>query len=37
MGGFKTYVREKFARMKVFWDIVFGVNSTFLGAPVKIG
>jgi len=37
MGGFKTYVREKFARMKVFWDIVFGVNSTFLGKPVKIG
>ena len=37
MGGFKTYVREKFARMKVFWDIVFGVNSTFLGEPVKIG
>ncbi|MBI3237666.1 MAG: YdcF family protein [Flavobacteriia bacterium] len=36
MGGFKTYVREKFARMKVFWDIVFGVNSTFLGEPVKI-
>lgn len=37
MGGFRTYVREKFARMKVFWDIVFGVNSTFLGTPVKIG
>ena len=37
MGGFKTYVREKFARMKVFWDIVFGVNATFLGDPIKIG
>lgn len=36
MGGFKTKVRERFARMKVFWDIVFGVDSKFLGPPVKI-
>ena len=37
MGGFKTKVRERFARMKVFWDILFGVDSKFLGTPVKIG
>ncbi len=37
MGGFKTKVRERFARMKVFWDVIFGVNSKFLGEPVKIG
>lgn len=37
MGGFKTKVRERFARMKVFWDILFGVDSKFLGEPVKIG
>ena len=36
MGGFKTKVRERFARMKVFWDIVFGVNSKFLGDAVEI-
>ena len=37
MGGFKTKGRERFARMKVFWDILFGVDSKFLGTPVKIG
>ena len=37
MGGFKTKVRERFARMKVFWDMVFGIDSKFLGTPVKIG
>lgn len=37
MGGFKTKIRERFARMKVFWDILFGVDSKFLGTPVKIG
>lgn len=37
MGGLKTKVRERFARMKVFWDILFGVDSKFLGDPVKIG
>ncbi|WP_341906771.1 ElyC/SanA/YdcF family protein [Fluviicola taffensis] len=36
MGGFKTKVRERFARMKVFWDIVFGVDSKFLGESVEI-
>ena len=36
MGGFKTKVRERFARMKVFWDILFGVDSKFLGEPVTI-
>lgn len=36
-GGFKTKVRERFARVKVFWDILFGVDSKFLGEPVKIG
>lgn len=36
MSGFKTKVRERFARMKVFWDILFGVDSKFLGEPVKI-
>ncbi len=35
--GFKTKFRERFARMKVFWDILFGINSKFLGAKVKIG
>lgn len=34
--GFKTQVRERFARMKVFWDIIFGVESKFLGEPVQI-
>lgn len=36
-GGFKTKVRERFARVKVFWDILFGVDSKFLGKPVKVG
>ncbi|MNV90542.1 vancomycin high temperature exclusion protein [compost metagenome] len=36
MGGFKTKTRERFARMKVFWDILFGVDSKFLGTPVNI-
>ena len=35
--GFKTKFRERFARMKVFWDILWGVNSKFLGEPVEIG
>lgn len=34
--SFKTKLREKFARMKVFWDIAFGIDSKFLGKPVKI-
>lgn len=36
MGGFKTKVRERFARMKVFWDILFGIDSKFLGEQVEI-
>lgn len=36
MGGFKTKVRERFARMKVFWDLLFGVDSKFLGDAVEI-
>lgn len=36
LGGFRTKVRERFARMKVFWDILFGVDSKFLGEPVNI-
>lgn len=36
MGGFKTKVRERFARMKVFWDILFGIDSKFLGEAVEI-
>jgi SanA protein len=36
MGGFRTKVRERFARMKVFWDILFGVDSKFLGEAVEI-
>jgi SanA protein len=37
MRGFKTKFRERFARMKVFWDVLWGVDSKFLGEPVKIG
>jgi SanA protein len=36
MRGFKTKFRERFARMKVFWDVFWGVDSKFLGEPVKI-
>lgn len=34
--GFKTNVREKFARVKVFWDFMFGVNSKFGGDKIVI-
>jgi SanA protein len=37
MWGLKTKIRERFARMKVFWDICFGTEARFLGEPVKIG
>lgn len=37
MRGIKTKIRERFARMKVFWDICFGTGALFLGEPVKIG
>lgn len=36
-GGFLTNTREKFARMKVFWDLFWGVESRYLGPKIKIG
>ena len=35
--GFITYVREWFARCKVFLDLLFGKKPHFLGEPVDIG
>lgn len=35
--GFKTYVREWFARCKVFLDLLTGKGPRFLGEPVDIG
>lgn len=35
--GFKTRVREFFARLKVFWDVYTGVRPKFLGKKIKIG
>lgn len=34
--GFKTNLREKFARVKVVLDLIFGVEPKFLGKKVKI-
>ena len=34
--GFKTNFREYFARVKVFWDLFFGVNPKFGGSKVII-
>ncbi|KFC24751.1 vancomycin high temperature exclusion protein [Chryseobacterium sp. FH1] len=34
--GFKTNVREKFARVKVFWDFFFGVEPKFGGEKILI-
>ena len=34
--GFKTQVREYFARVKVFWDLTFGVQPKFLGEIIEI-
>lgn len=34
--GFKTRVREKFARVKVFIDLAIGKKPRFLGEPVEI-
>lgn len=34
--GFKTQLREKFARVKVFLDYIFGVKSKFLGKKITI-
>ena len=36
-GGFKTKVREVFARAKAFFDILFGVKPKFLGEKIQIG
>lgn len=35
--GFKTKVREKLARVKVFIDFITGTDPKFLGEPVIIG
>ncbi len=35
-GGFKTKVREKIARVKMLFDLWFGVEPTFKGEKVKI-
>jgi SanA protein len=34
--GFRTRVREKAARVKVFLDLAFGKGPRFLGDPVTI-
>lgn len=34
--GFKTQVREKFARVKVFVDLLFNKQPKFLGDPIEI-
>ena len=34
--GFKTIVREKFARVKVFIDLAFGKKPKFLGEKIEI-
>jgi len=35
--GFKTSVREKFARVKVMLDFLTGVEPKFLGKKIRIG
>lgn len=34
--GLKTRVREYFARVKVFWDLTFGVQPKYLGEKIEI-
>lgn len=34
--GFRTMLREKAARVKVFWDLAVGVKPRYLGEPVPI-
>jgi SanA protein len=34
--GFKTKVREVFARVKVFYDLIFGVDPKFYGDEVEL-
>ena len=35
--GFVTYIREWFARCKVYLDLLFGKQPHFLGEPIDIG
>lgn len=35
--GFKTLVREKFARVKLMIDLLFNIQPKFLGEPIQIG
>ena len=35
--GFKVKIREKFARVKLMIDLVFGVQPKFLGEKIEIG
>lgn len=35
--GFKTRVREFFARAKVFWDVYTGTRPKFLGEKIRVG
>lgn len=35
--GWRTLLREKAARVKVFFDMAFGVEPRFLGEPVELG
>lgn len=35
-GGFKTKVREYLARVKAWWEVLWGVEPTFLGEKVVI-
>jgi SanA protein len=34
--GLKTQLREKFARVKVFLDFIFGNHARFLGSKIEI-
>ncbi|MBP1673292.1 MAG: protein SanA [Bacteroidetes bacterium] len=34
--GFKTQMREKFARVKTILDLIFGVDPKFLGNPIEV-
>lgn len=34
--GLKTRIRERFARVKVFWDLTFRVKPKFLGEKIEI-
>jgi len=34
--GLKVQIREKLARVKMFWDLLFGVTPKFLGEKIEI-